>query len=251
VEEGEGTLRCIIEAARRLREKDMMNDNATPHTAASYDGEIFRTIPFYRQFHAETIDLVRTVVPDATLWLDTGCGTGYLTEQALPLFPAVRFLLADPSPAMLDQARERLSPFPPDRFRFLGAMATEGLLDLVSESPQVITAIQSHHYGAEGARIQATEVCFRLLARGGIYVTFENIRADTPRGTTIGLDRWCRFQRESGRSPDAVEEHRSRFGRNYFPITIPEHLHLLRDTGFATVEIFWLSHMQAGFYAIK
>ncbi|MGD0231966.1 MAG: hypothetical protein ABSC19_16690 [Syntrophorhabdales bacterium] len=48
-----------------------------------------------------------------------------------------------------------------------------------------------------------------------------------------------------------MDEHRSRFGKSYFPITIAEHLELLRATGFSTVEIFWLSHMQAGFYAIK
>jgi tRNA (cmo5U34)-methyltransferase len=32
---------------------------------------------------------------------------------------------------------------------------------------------------------------------------------------------------------------------------VPEHLALLRETGFKTVELFWKSHMQAGFYAVK
>ena len=228
-----------------------MSDNSTPHNAAEYDKEIFRTVPFYRLFHTETIDLVRTLLPDVSVWLDTGCGTGYLAEQALPLLPRTHFLLADPAPAMLDQARARLARFPSARVRFLGAMATEGLLGLVTETPQVISAIQCHHYGAEEVRRRATSTCFRLLETGGLYVTFENIKPDTPRGIEIGLDRWLRFQREAGRSAQAVEEHRSRFGINYFPITVAEHLKLLRATGFTIVEIFWLSHMQAGFYAIK
>lgn len=228
-----------------------MSDNSTPHRAKEYDEEIRRTIPFYHLFHTETIDLVRTLLPSVSVWLDTGCGTGYLAEQALPLMPKVRFLLADPSPAMLDQARGRLARFPSADIRFLSAVATEELVGVVLETPQVITAIQSHHYGGEEVRRLATAVCYRLLEPGGLYVTFENIRPDTARGINISLDRWLRFQREADRSPQAVEEHRSRFGRNYFPITVAEHLQLLRATGFTVVEMLWLSQMQAGFYAIK
>jgi tRNA (cmo5U34)-methyltransferase len=228
-----------------------MSDNSTPHKAAEYDAGILRTIPFYRQFHTETMDLVRTLLPEVPVWLDTGCGTGYLAEQALSLFPRTRFLLADPAQAMLDLARERLARFPSGRVRFLGAVGSEGLIGVVPETPQVISAIQSHHYGGEEMRRLATSVCFRLLEPGGVYVTFENIRPDTPRGVEIGLNRWLRFQREAGRPPQAVEEHRSRFDRNFFPITVSRHLELLRTAGFATAEVLWLSHMQAGFYAIK
>jgi tRNA (cmo5U34)-methyltransferase len=37
----------------------------------------------------------------------------------------------------------------------------------------------------------------------------------------------------------------------YFPITVEEHLDLLRNCGFGAVEMFWYSYMQAGFYCIK
>ena len=228
-----------------------MNDNSTPHKASDYDREIFKTIPFYHLFHTETIDLVRTLLPDVSVWLDTGCGTGYLAEQALPLLPKTRFLLADPASAMLDQARLRLARFPSARICFLGAFPSEELSAIVSETPEVISAIQCHHYGGDEARKRATDTCFRLLEKGGLHVTFENIRPDTVRGVEIGLNRWCHFQIEAGRPEQAVEEHRSRFGKNYFPITIADHLELLRVTGFSVVEMFWLSHMQAGFYAIK
>lgn len=228
-----------------------MSDNSTPYNASDYEREVFRTIPFYRFFHTETIDLVRTLLPDPSVWLDTGCGTGYLAEQALPLLPKTRFLLADPAPAMLDRARFRLSRFPSDRIGFLGTLATEELAGAVPETPRVISAIQCHHYGGDEARRRATDVCFRLLEKGGLYVTFENIRPATLRGVEIGLDRWSNFQTEAGRSQEAVDEHRARFGKNYFPITVAQHLELLKSAGFSTVEIFWLSQMQAGFYAIK
>ncbi len=153
-----------------------MSDNDTPHKAADYDGEIHKTIPFYHLFHAETIDLVRTLLPDVSVWPDTGCGTGYLAEQALPLLPRVCFLLADPSLAMLEQARGRLARFPSADVRFLGAGTMEEPIGVVPEAPQVISAIQCHHYGPEESRRRATTTCYHLLEPDGIYVTSENIR---------------------------------------------------------------------------
>jgi tRNA (cmo5U34)-methyltransferase len=47
------------------------------------------------------------------------------------------------------------------------------------------------------------------------------------------------------------EPHFERFDSEYFPITIEEHLKLLRACGFKTVGLFWYSYMQAGFYGIK
>jgi tRNA (cmo5U34)-methyltransferase len=228
-----------------------MSDNSTPYRAADYDCDVIETIPFYHQLHTEAIDLVRTVRPDVTVWLDTGCGTGYLVEQALPVFPGTRFFLADPSAGMLERAGARLSGVPSERLCFLAPLRSEELAGAVGETPQVISAIQSHHYGGAEARRRATRVCHQLLEPGGIYVTFENFRPATLKGVEIALERWLCFQKTAGRSSEAVEEHRLRFDRNYFPITVAEHLELLRNTGFSTAEVFWLSQMQAGFYAIK
>jgi len=228
-----------------------MSNNSTPHKASDYDREIFRTIPYYQSFHEQTIDLVRTVRPDVATWLDTGCGTGLLAEMAMPFFPETRFILTDPSQAMLDCARDRLARIPPGLVHFLEPLKSEELSSERCDTPQVISAIQCHHYGGADARRTATRACYGLLGTGGLYITFENIRPATARGIEIGLERWLAFQIEAGRPPEAVADHRLRFDRNYFPITIAEHLELLWNAGFATAEVFWLSQMQAGFYAIK
>jgi len=50
---------------------------------------------------------------------------------------------------------------------------------------------------------------------------------------------------------DEIISHRARFDQKYFPISILDHIKILKETGFKVVELFWLSYMQAGFYAIK
>ncbi len=229
-----------------------MLDNATPHKSSEYDWKVRQTIPFYETMHRETIDVVKTIRLDVKSWLDTGCGTGYLIELALPVFPNTRFMLADPSEEMIQQAKNRLQGAGRGRVEYLQPVESQGLTSQVKESScQTVTAIQCHHYLRPLERKKAIESCYRVLENKGLLIAFENIAPSTKRGVKVGLERWGRFQVEAGRSPATVAHHLKRFNTRYFPITVDEHLKLLKVTGFRVVQAFWLSHMQAGFYAIK
>jgi tRNA (cmo5U34)-methyltransferase len=228
------------------------SDNATPHSSADYDRQVRQTIPFYEIIQRETVDVVRTLKPDVKCWLDTGCGTGYLVETALPFFPHTSFILADPSGPMLGMAKIRLKNMIEDHCKFLPPTPSEDLLKYKPEiKPRVITAVLCHHYLKRPQRNQATATCYELLVNGGLFITVENISLRTEQGNRSGLDRWDRFQLGQGREKTTVEEHVKRFNTSYFPISVNEHIELLEKTGFRIVELFWLSHMQAGFYAIK
>ena len=61
-------------------------DNLTAHKASEYDQKVRQTIPFYDTIHAEVLRLVKLVNPEVRCWVDTGCGTGRLVEQALSRF---------------------------------------------------------------------------------------------------------------------------------------------------------------------
>lgn len=229
----------------------MTTDNTTPHKSSTYDQDVRQTIPFYETMQVETVDLVRRVFPDAKRWLDTGCGTGYLTRIALPFFPKTEFILADPSEPMLELARKNLE-HKEDQVKFLkpvGSQQLESALDGVA--PQVVTAIQCHHYLSSRERRLAVQSCYKILAEGGLFVTFENIMPYTQEGIQIGLERWKYFQLAQGRTAAAVENHLTRFNTKYFPISIDDHLALYKEVGFRIIELFWYSYMQAGFYALK
>jgi len=115
----------------------------------------------------------------------------------------------------------------------------------------VITAILCHHYLDATTRISATENCYRMLNKGGIYITVEIIRPLTELGVELGLQRWKAFQIEQGKCADEAASHIARFDQDYYPITIEEHLAILREVGFTCCEVFWTSYMQAGFFSIK
>ncbi|MCQ1534415.1 class I SAM-dependent methyltransferase [Methanosarcina sp. KYL-1] len=225
--------------------------NATSHLPEDYDALISDVLPYYSSFHQETLNFVKSLPSIPKVWMDAGCGTGSLVNKAIGDFPDTKFLLLDPSEGMLNQAREKLTSCPAERLEFLRASPTQEFSQKLEEQPDVITAIQCHHYLSREGRAEATRVCYKLLKEGGAYITFENIRPLTEEGITIGKRYWGNFQLTRGRSEEEVGKHLERFDTEYFPLTVEEHLELLRETGFKIVELFWYSYMQAGFYCIK
>jgi tRNA (cmo5U34)-methyltransferase len=225
-----------------------MNDNATAHMAGEYDNKIEQTIPCYKFFHEQALDLVRVYNDKPKNWLDTGCGTGTMAGKILSSFPDIRLVLADPSPDMIEIARNKLERYQ-EQIRIITTSSQE--LEEAEHSFDVITAIMCHHYLDPDTRATATGNCYRMLKQGSIYITFENIRPTSEIGIKRGLQRWKDFQIKSGKSEEEATAHIDRFGKEYFPVTIEEHLQLLRKTGFTCTEVLWVSYMQAGFYAIK
>jgi len=231
----------------------MMIDNSSAHSSSDYDAEIAATLPYLDLFYQATIDVVRAISETTgdnrppRRWLDTGCGTGAFCAEAMRKFPNTEFTLADPSVAMLEIAKGKAGTSDHVSFELSGT-AGLGFLDGYFD---VISAIQCHHYLDQAGRAQATANCFRMLRVGGIYVEFENILPLTQRGQDIGLQMWKTYQIEHGKAPAQAADHIGRFNTGYFPISIPDHLALLEDTGFTVTEILWASFMQAGFYAIK
>ncbi len=225
-------------------------NNRSFHRSKDYDRDIIDTIPYYESFHDESLKLISTILNEPDILLDTGCGTGTLVQKALKKFDQTYFILSDPSLEMLNLAKNKLSKHPNVRLKFLEPTETRNII-LGDLKPNVITAIQSHHYMTPNERLEATKNCYAILKNNGIYITFENIRPTTPKSIEIGMRCWKNFQESRGRDEKEVEIHLKRFNVEYFPITINEHISILKKSGFKVVELFWRSYMQAGFYCIK
>ncbi len=222
------------------------SDNLSSHVSSDYDEIIMKTIPYYHCFHEETINFARSVFQHPAKWLDTGCGTGNLIGKAFMEFPGCQFYLVDPSEEMLKICKEKYDSV---QIRIIGNYDTANIQ--TEHRFDVITAIQSHHYMNPEKRAEATKKCVDLLEDGGLYITFENIKPESSFGIENGHKRWGDFQLKNGRQHQEVENHKKRFDRNYFPIKISQHLEVMQQAGFRTVELFWMSHMQAGIYGIK
>lgn len=221
--------------------------NSSAFSEQEYDEKIRKTLPFYREMQQQAAGLVKVMGMERIRWLDTGCGTGNMAQEAVNQCHVLEITLADPSEKMLKiagaRAREWKVPFR------LEAAGTEQLK--YEEAFDVVTAIQAHHYLTREQRRKATQKCCSALKAGGVYITFENITPATKEGTELALKNWQNYQIQNGKSKEEAKRHISRYGAAYFPITLEEHLSLLKECGFGTADILWYSYMQAGVFGIK
>lgn len=220
--------------------------NKTPFTANGYDENVRKVIPYYEIIYEQIIDLIKVYYGDKQVKiLDTGCGSGKMAIEAEKALDFSEFVLCDPSQDMLDIAAERTKGID-CKFRKIGSEQLD-----YTEQFDVVTAIQSHHYFDRATRKAAVDNCFKALKKGGLFICFENTAPFTEQGKEIMLDRVAAFGEKAGRTQEQIVSHRARYGTEFFPLNISEHLELLKAAGFCTAEIFWHSYMQTGFYAIK
>ena len=235
-------------AVRKRKQRldmDKTRDNKSAYNSKIYDGHIINVLPYYREYHNQIIDLIRAMGIKDPNWLDTGCGTGTMALAVMESRDDVKFTLCDPSVKMLEEAKEKLAG---KEVRFINVSSQELTFD---HEFDVVTAVQSHHYLGKNERKEAVGKCYRALRDGGVFVTFENIRMSTKESDEIALSRWARFLADHGNSAEDVQMHKDRRGVEVFPITIEEHIKLLRECGFRSVDLLWTSYLQAGFWAVK
>lgn len=210
-----------------------------------YDRKIKQTLPYYDAFYEQVIELVRVCHNRQVSWLDVGCGTGKMGSIVFENVELQKFVFCDCLEEMIQIAKER---FCDERARFQ-------ICDIQNlsyeEEFDVVTAIQVNHYLHKCERRVAVQNCYKALKEKGLFITFENFAPFTDMGTKISLERWKNYQINQGKSIVESEKHIQRYGKDYFPITIAEHMELLKECGFKVVEILWLSNMQAGIWAMK
>lgn len=222
-------------------------DNKSAFCSSEYDSKINNTLPYYEDFHRQVIDLVRAMNFSQVNWLDTGCGTGKTARNAFAELHEIdiNFTLCDTSNEMLKIAKDILGNHK-ITYRNISSQALD-----YEKQFDIVTAIQCHHYLSRTERKTVVQNCFDALKENGLFITFENVQSENGYADLIAVRRWKNYMCSKGKNQQEIQSHMERRGTEFFPITIAEHLDLLKQSGFKCVELLWFSYIQAGFFAIK
>lgn len=222
-----------------------MKEHQPAFQAKEYDKQIRQALPYYEEFFKQAVGIASAFGKKGLSWLDVGCGTGRMAETAIGQLNISRFVFCDSSAEMIDIAKHKF-PLP------IAEFISEPIQRLAYTNEfDVVTSIQVNHYFNWEERITAIKNCYRALKKGGIFITFENFAPFSAQGKNIALNRWKEYQIQNGKSLQESQKHIERYGIGYFPITISEQLEILKQCGFQTVEVIWVSYMQVGFLGIK
>ena len=218
--------------------------NSNLYDSSIYDKHIEDVLPFYSQYHEQIIDLVNTYKQDA---IDSGCGTGSLAKKVLEKRKNVRFTLSDPSESMLQEAEKKLDA-KENKIKFINMASHQFEFE---EEFDIITAVQCHHYYTKDERKKALLKCYRALRKDGIFLCFENIKMSSEISDALAMKRWIKFLQKHGNSQEEIQKQIDRRGVETLPITVENHLEMLNEVGFRSVDLLWVSYLQAGFFAVK
>lgn len=222
-----------------------MKDNISAFNSSEYDYNIKRTVPYYEDFYKQVIEVVQIYNQNPLTWLDVGCGSGKMAETALEQLNIEKFVFCDSSSEMIALAKKHFD------FSNTDFLVSDVQNLNFNNTFDVVTAIQVNHYLHKSERITAIKKCFDALKENGLFISFENFAPFTDLGTKLYLNRWQSYQCEQGKSIAESKQHIDRYNKEYFPITLSEHMEVMKDCGFKAVEILWLSYMQVGILGIK
>lgn len=206
-----------------------------------------RRIVDYDILNSKVSDIIHEHVPSPRIWLDTGCGTGGLVRSNLQRFPETQFVLADPSQDNIAVAKEYMH----GEQRCLYVSKPTEILNFGESILDVVTAMFCHHYFKDiGGRKQALQNCFRMLKKGGIFVTAEHVRHDDDHIAEKDAE-WLSFMKGQGLPEEFAKVMITRRDTEYFPLSKSVHEDLLKLCGYTEVHIFWLTCSDIGIWAKK
>ena len=199
----------------------------------------------YQELMGKVSDLLYDHDENPHIWLDTGCGTGGLIRANIDRFPKTQFVLSDPSSDNIAIAKESMH----GEQRCLYVTKPTHELNFGDSTLDAVTAMFCHHYYSDiEEKKKAIGNCFRMLKKGGIYITAEHVRhEDTERNDA----EWIAYMKDAGLPEEFAKEMVSRRDKEYFPLTESAHVELLKECGFTDIRVFWSTCSDIGFVGLK
>ena len=199
----------------------------------------------YEELMRKVSDKISENVPEPHIWLDTGCGTGGLIRMNVDRFPKAQFVLADPLSDNIAIAKQLMN----GEQRCLYVTIPTDRLNFGDSTLDIITAMFCHHYYQDiEDKKKAVTNCFRMLKKGGLFITSEHLRHDDQESAD---KEWISFMTGAGLPEEFALEMVSRRDKEYFPLTESAHIELLKECGFSEIEVFWNTCSDIGIVARK
>ncbi len=187
--------------------------------------------------------------PDATNLLDLGCGAGNYALKMLGRVPEMAVTLVDLSRPMLERARQRVADAGGKHVRMMQGDIRE--LDL--GGPQfdiVLAAMVLHHLRGDDEWRAVFEKLFRALKPGGSLWIADHVEYGDPAIQEMMQARWGEYL--TAFKGEAYRDHVFAYvAQEDTPRPVLFQTDLLREVGFASVNVLHVNTLFAAFGAVK
>lgn len=212
--------------------QDQHSHFTDPAAIASYATDTPRKVPGLADLHRMAMLLLAEEAPAEAHVLVVGAGGGLELVALATAQPGWRFTGVDPSPAMLDLARQALAPFA-ERVQLV-----TGIIDQVPAGPfDGATCLLTLHFLDRGERLRALREIHRRLRPGARLVVAHHA---LPEGDAA---RWMARSLAFGAGAHPDRASTAAGGELMIQrlplLTLHDEEELLREAGFVDVELFY------------
>jgi tRNA (cmo5U34)-methyltransferase len=222
--------------------QEMLNHFSNPDAVKHYAEGPRHFVPGFADLHRMTGILLAEQTPHDARVLVLGAGGGLELRSMAVAEPGWTFVGVDPAAAMLKLAEQTLGP--------LGARVQfqQGYIDDAPEGPfDAATCLLTLHFlDADERRRTASEI-HRRLKPGAPFVA---AHSSFPQGARAQwLSRYAAYAIASGADPDKVNGARDAVEKHLSLLSPEQDAQIIREAGFASVELFYAAFTWRGWIA--
>jgi tRNA (cmo5U34)-methyltransferase len=225
-------------------------------TAEVFDNMLLRSVPFYEEIQHMIVDIACQFARDGAVVCDLGCSTGTTLRMLIWRLRktdrsahTVKLVGIDSSPAMLERAQKNLGEPHRDfqtnwELRDLNC----GIEDVAADVFIMNLTLQ---FVRPFYREQLIKEIYQNTNRGGCLILVEKVLADDTLLGRLYIDMFHEFKVRKGYSELEISQKREALENVLIPYRVSENLQMLKNGGFARVEMFFRWFNFAGFIATK
>jgi len=218
---------------------------SNPEAVAHYVEGPRRFVPGFDGLHRMTGILLAERAPVDARVLVVGAGGGLELKAFAETYPLWSFVGVDPAAEMLKLAERTLGPTLSPRVRF-----HHGYIDDAPEGPfDAATCLLTLHFLDAATRLRTVKDIHRRLKPGAVFVAAHSSFPQEKEARAAWLSRYAAYAVASGADPGKVTGMKAAVEAHLALLTPEEDAAILREAGFAEVDMFYAAFTWRGWVA--
>ncbi len=227
---------------------DIMNKikNHFEKEAEMYDGIIKNLIPYYHLMVEALVNALPFDSSEKIEVIDLGCGTGTISRAVKDTYPEAEITCVDISQNMLQIAAERLRDT--KNASFINSSFYDFSFDKKYDA--VVSSLALHHLVTKEDKYDFYKKIYSSINSGGIFINADVVLASTDVLQKRYMEQWKSFMLQNVQRDEAENKWIPKYYEEDRPISMIEHIDMLRDAGFKIVDVVWKYYNYAVYMAI-